>query len=306
MVTFSLCLALLLDRIFGEPKHWHPLVGFGWLAQQIESYLNSAVYGDAQRAVFGATAWCVLVLPLPALLVWTDGTGPILNVLLLYLCLGYRSLQEHGMQVFRPLTDGNILDARKYTGYLVSRDTGALDEPAMARATVESVLENGHDAVVATLFWYCVGGAPFAVAHRLANTLDAMWGYRNAQYKVFGFFSAKMDDLMGWPSAKLTACLYALQGNFWRCVNNAFHQGRQYKSLNGGWVIASGATALNVRLGGASLYFEQKHISPTLGGGKPSTAKDIPRSLALVRKSCFLWLLICAITEGISYAASWW
>ena len=308
MVTISLCLALLLDYVLGEAKRLHPLVGFGWLAQQTETKLNHAVHTPVQQRLRGTLAWCVLVLPLPILLTCSNNNSAslLLHVILVYLCLGYRSLYEHGIQVYRPLINGNLSEARKFTGYLVSRDTQSLDEPAMVRATVESMLENGHDAVIATLFWYCVGGAPLAVAHRLVNTLDAMWGYKNSRYQYFGFFSAKMDDLMGWPSAKLTACLYALQGNVWRSLSNACRQGRQYKSINGGYVMASGATALKIRLGGISTYFDKTYKTPTLGVGKPATVQDIPRSLLLVRNSCFIWLFLCAAIEGACYAASWW
>lgn len=308
LVTFSLCLALLTDRVLGEPKRWHPLVGFGWLAQQIETKLNHAGQTPVQQRLRGTLAWCVLVLPLPILLTCLNNNiaSLLLHVILVYLCLGYRSLYEHGMQVYRPLINGNLSEARKYTGYLVSRDTQSLDEPAMVRATVESMLENGHDAVIATLFWYCVGGAPLAVAHRLVNTLDAMWGYKNSNYQYFGFFSAKMDDFMGWPSAKLTACLYGLQGNVWRSLSNACGQGRQYKSVNGGYVMASGATALKIRLGGISTYFNETHKSSALGLGEPPKVQDIPRSLSLVRNSCLLWLFFCAAIEGAYYAASRW
>ncbi len=106
---------------------------------------------------------------------------------------------------------------------IVSRDPASLD---ITRAATESVLENGNDAVFGALFWFVVAGAPGVVVYRLANTLDAMWSYRNERYVDFGFAAARLDDLLNYVPARLTALTYAILGHTrsaWRCWRAQAH-----------------------------------------------------------------------------------
>lgn len=287
--------ALMLDWTFGEVPKLHPLVGFGNLARQLESRLNHNEASSRNTRIFGATAWMLLVLPLPILLYlflpsqgywWFEALG-------LYFVLGHKSLRQHAMQVYKPLARGDLTAARVYCGYLVSRDTSELSDQEVSRAVTESVLENGHDAVIASLFWFAVGGLPLAVAHRLANTLDAMWGYKTPQYHDFGWFSAKADDLLGWPSAKVTTLLYSLQSKHClTCLVNAYQQGRQYKSLNGGWVMAAGATALRIKLGGSAMYFGKEQSGVALGQGREICKGDMSASCGLVARAAGVFVAL--------------
>ncbi len=288
MTTFSIVIAaLVLDALLGEPRRYHPLVGFGRLAQLVEHRL----YGDS---VWRGSIATLLVLSPPLLLVsWgssTSGAGILLETFLLYLTVGWNSLQQHARHVQEALEAGNLHEARRYAGLMVSRDTAHLDEEGVARATVESVLENGNDALFGTLFWFALAGAPGAVGYRLVNTLDAMWGYRDTRYSRFGRTAARLDDLLNLIPARLTAFGYLLAGEAKRALRCWKKQAPAWKSLNAGVVMAAGAGSLGVRLGGDAWYGGILRPRPPLGEGRRPASGDIERALRLVRDSMFVWL----------------
>lgn len=127
-----------------------------------------------------------------------------------YLALGGRSLAEHAERVAADLAAGDLPAARQHVGWIVSRDTGTLDEASVAKACVETTLENGNDAVFGAIFWFVLFGGAGAVLYRLANTLDAMWGYKTERLLRFGWAAARIDDGLNFLPARLTALSYAL------------------------------------------------------------------------------------------------
>lgn len=298
LLLVSLPLGLLLDRLLGEPCRWHPLVGFGRAAGWLESVLRRGAPGDPLgNRLRGLLAWALLVLPLPlacaallALLPWPAALAG--HALLLWFALGGRSLAEHAEAVAKPLAAGDLDEARRRIAWLVSRDTTLLDADGIARATVETTLENGNDAVFGALFWAALLGGPGALAFRFANTLDAMWGYKDERRLYFGWCAARADDALGLIPARLTALSYALLGPrshgaqalaCWRT------QAPAWSSPNAGPVMAAGAGALGVSLGGAAVYHGAMEQRPLLGCGPAPAAADIGRALALVRRGSMLW-----------------
>lgn len=291
-LALKLALGLLLDRLAGEPpNHLHPLVAFGRWAGGIESLARRHI-GDGIFA--GLVAWCLAVLPWAALALWlrglTDWAHWPVDLALLYFALGARSLHKHAEAVAAPLAAGELDAAREQVSRIVSRDVAALDAEGVARAATESVLENGHDAVFATLFWFCLAGGTGALLARLANTLDAMWGYRTPRYLRFGRIAARGDDALGWIPARLTALTYALLGHTRQALTCWREQAPQWSSPNAGPVMAAGAGALGVRLGGPAPYHGQIEARPALGCGRPADAITIRRATTLVRSSVWLWL----------------
>ena len=290
VVPLTALLAVLLDRLLGEPPRWHPLVGFGWLAQRIEARLFAVC---RLRGVI-AVALLVGGFALAAFLAQRSlgSWAWPLDVALLYLAIGATSLGAHATAVRRVLDIGDLDAARRSVGRMVSRDTANMDETAVVRATLESVLENGCDAVFGALFWFFVAGAPGVVAYRLANTLDAMWGYKTDRYLHFGWAAARLDDLLNGIPARLTALTYALlgrSGTAWRCWRS---QAANWESPNAGPVMAAGAGALTVRLGGPAVYHGRRKSRPPLGEGREPVAADIARAVALVRRGMWLWLVV--------------
>jgi adenosylcobinamide-phosphate synthase len=305
MIALLLAAGVMLDLIFGEVRRWHPLVGFGRMANSIESELNRG----AHKYLTGALAWMVAAIPLVLLAVWLIhigngmhfAIGAAFHAILLYFSLGFRSLRDHAKPIEQALQQNDLPAARKHTARIVSRDTQQANESDLAKAGVESLLENGNDAVFGTLFWFAVAGGPGALLFRLANTLDAMWGYRNSRFLKFGWAAARIDDVLNWIPARLTSLSYALLGNTkqaWHCWRT---QAPQWSSPNAGPVLASGAGALGVRLGGAACYNGVIENRPLLGAGGEATAADIGRAWRLVVGTTLMWISVAAIAAAISW-----
>lgn len=306
LTAISPLLALLLDRLLGEPRRAHPLVWFGNCVSAIEKkYYGESDISFVKRQWRGFFSVCILIIPaviLAAVLANISYVGTIFSIAILYYCLGLQSLHEHARAVAAPLLAGDLDLAREKVGWIVSRDTQKMDDVQITRATIESVLENGNDAVFATLFWFFLFGAPGAVLLRTANTLDAMWGYKTEQYLHFGRFAAKLDDALNWIPARLTAITFALLGN----TQHAFHcwktQARFCSSANGGPVMTSGAGSLQITLGGGAVYHGEWEEKIIMGEGAEPKAYDIERALQLVRNSAWLWVVVYALIGIIFYA----
>ncbi len=278
--------ALLTDRLLGEPARFHPLSGFGNLAKFVEARLYR------KSRIFGALSLLIVVLPFVALAWTVDAAGlpgAIVSVLVLYFAIAPRSLIEHARRVADDFARGDLIAARLSAGRMVSRDTVALDEAGVARAAVESVLENGNDAIFGALFWFAVAGLPGVLLYRLCNTLDAMWGYRNQRYNEFGWAAARLDDLLNYIPARLTALSYSLVGDAGSALKCWRAQAPLWDSPNAGPVMAAGAGALRIRLGGAASYGGTQEPRPVLGCGEDATRADIERAVRLVQRTLWLW-----------------
>lgn len=289
--------AVLLDRAFGEVSRWHPLVGFGHLAAWLEGKMNR------NSLLTGSLAWLLAVGPWVALAFALRPLAPFaVDVVLLYFALGAQSLGEHAEAIVAPLQAGDLPAARQRVGWIVSRETAALDESGVAKAACESLLENGNDAIFGALFWFALLGGPGALLFRLANTLDAMWGYRTTRYNLFGRCAARLDDALNYIPARLTALSYALLGKTRLALACWRSQAPGWDSPNAGPVMAAGAGSLGIALGGAAVYHGELEIRPPLGAGPAPVASDLRRAISLVKNSLWLWLTVLFIITGALHA----
>ena len=305
MTALVIGLAALLDRLLGEPRRWHPLVGFGRLANRLEARCNANVSGRLAGVMalsFAVAPFVLIAFAIEYLLRDHALALGLVSTLLVYLAIGWQSLLQHAQAVSQPLARGDIDGARSAVAMLVSRDTATMTPPQVAAAATESVLENGADGALSAIFWYCLAGLPGLVAYRLVNTLDAMWGYRNARYADFGWASARCDDLLNLAPARLTALSYALLGHTRLALRCWRAQAASWKSPNAGPVMAAGAGAINTSLGGSAVYDGQLQQRPPLGpqatdacaAATPSAA-TIEAAGRLVSQSILLWWLLIAL-----------
>lgn len=287
------------DSLLGDPRRLHPVAGFGTVAARLEraTYADSRVRGAGYTLLLvgGATA-----LGLPVCRLRSPLLRAAVTALATWAVVGGRSLDREAAAVGRllPADDpsagdppaGDLSAARQRLTHLVGRDTSVLDGPGIARAVVESVAENSADAVVAPLLWGAVAGVPGLVGYRAANTLDAMVGHRSARYERFGWASARLDDLLNLPAARLAGLLTAVvaPGRSAAVVRTWRRDAAAHPSPNAGVVEAAFAGALDLTLGGANVYgtgpdrwVEQR---ARLGDGPAPAPPDIARARRLARR----------------------
>ncbi|MFD3463301.1 cobalamin biosynthesis protein [Nocardia fluminea] len=281
----GLVLGFVLDRVFGDPRRWHPVAGFGTAAAALEA----ETYADDRRAGVVHEAIAVgSVVGIGALVMRRRGAGGavLLTALATWTALGGRSLVRAGHAMADRLDADDLAGARELLPSLCGRDPSVLDAEGLARAALESIAENTSDAAVAPLLWGAVAGVPGVLGYRAVNTLDAMIGYRNERYERFGWAAARTDDVANLVPARvtgvLTAVLAPLVGGTAGAALRAWRRDAgSHPSPNAGVVEASMAGALGVRLGGRTQYRHGIELRPGLGDGPAPTAGDLRRAVRM-------------------------
>ncbi|MDO5705441.1 MAG: adenosylcobinamide-phosphate synthase CbiB [Paracoccus sp. (in: a-proteobacteria)] len=302
MTALLAAIALMLDAVIGWPdpvfrRIGHPVTWLGALVDLLDRRWNR---GGA-RAARGIAASLVVIAAavLPALvLVWL--LGPV-AVLLGWPLIAARSLWLHVAAVARPLAAGRLNDARQATAMIVGRDVSQAEAPALSRAALESLAENASDGVVAPVFWLAVAGLPGIAAYKAINTLDSMIGHRTPRHDEFGRFAARLDDVVNWIPARLTALLIALAaagraGAAWACARR---DAKRHRSPNAGWPESAMAGALNVRLSGPRVYADRISEEPWLNRTAPDPdAESLWQGLRIYRRAMAI-LAAALVVVGI-------
>ncbi|MER5553842.1 cobalamin biosynthesis protein [Streptomyces sp. NPDC002793] len=296
--AYGAAAGLIGDLLFGDPRRGHPVAAFGRAAAGAESRLwrdhrgwgalHTLVCAGGATAAAALAARAVRNRPAAAVALTAAATWSV---------VGGTSLGREARAVGGALAAGDVELARERLPHLCGRDPQALDGQQIARAVVESVAENTSDAVVGALVWGALGGVPGLVAFRAVNTLDAMVGHKSPRYRRYGWASARLDDVAGWPGARLTALLAVAAGGRPREAVRAWRaDAGRHPSPNAGPVEASFAGALGVRLGGTLAYGGRIEHRPVLNGGAGRDVRvtDIERAVRLSRRVSVLALVVCA------------
>lgn len=300
-------LALLLDLLIGDPG-WlpHPVVAIGRLIDILDrklrrNWLNERLAGMlllAAVVVSAAGATWILLRSLTALL---PLAGWIAAIIVSSTCLAARSLHKESARVASALLAGDLPAARRYLGLIVGRDTDRLEEPDIWRAVVETVAENTSDGIIAPLFWLTVGGPVTAMAYKAVSTLDSMVGYRNRRYLHLGWASARMDDLLNFIPARLSALLLVIAAPLAGCSASAaaritLRDRLKHPSPNSGHPEAAAAGALGVRLGGAASYSGIPSWKEYIGDQlQPLDGRAYRGMIKLMYISTLLMAVVCMI-----------
>ncbi|MET9272512.1 cobalamin biosynthesis protein [Kribbella sp. NPDC003557] len=284
--ALGLVLGFAADRLFGDPRRYHPVAGFGRAAARVEKQL----YGDSRRRGTGYTAVLVggtAVLGLAVERVTRN--HPILHTAATaaatWTVLGARSLEREAETMAGLLEEKDIPGARDRLSHLCARDATDLEADELARATVESIAENTSDACVAPLLWGGVLGIPGLLGYRAVNTLDAMVGYKSPKYLNFGWASARLDDVLNLVPARVCAALTGLAaGRVDDTVRVWRRDAAKHPSPNAGPVEAAFAGALGLTLGGTNSYGSYAEDRGTLGDGPAPAVADVRRTADLARR----------------------
>jgi adenosylcobinamide-phosphate synthase len=287
-------LALLIERVAGYPPGLfrlvgHPVTWMGALIGWLEARLNR---GEGRR-LKGVVMLVLLLgtcLAVSLLIVAATRRVPFGWVAEAMLASSLLAQKELGRAVKR-VADKlglSLPSGREAVSHIVGRDPEALDESGVAGAAIESLAESTSDGVVAPLFWLFVGGLPGIALYKAINTADSMVGHRDARYAQFGWASARLDDLVNWIPARLTALLVAGASFLTRRTDpeaawsTALRDARKHASPNAGWPEAAFAGALGIALGGPRAYGGETHELPRFGDGRATlTASDILSALVL-------------------------
>ncbi|MGW6541814.1 cobalamin biosynthesis protein [Streptomyces massasporeus] len=295
--AYGAAAGLIGDLLLGDPRRGHPVAAFGRAAGAVERVLwrDHRGWGALHTAVCAGGA--VALGSVAARVVRPSAVASVaLTGVATWAVVGGTSLAREARTIGRALEAGDVEAARARLPHLCGRDPQALDTDGMARAVVESVAENTSDAVVGALVWGAVGGVPGLLGFRAVNTLDAMVGHKSARHRRYGWASARLDDLAGWPGARLTAVLATLAGPDPRGAVRAWRDdAAQHPSPNAGPVEASFAGALGVRLGGTLSYGGRVEHRPVLNTrGRAVGTHDVERAVRLSKRVTWLALGVCA------------
>ncbi|WP_295732002.1 adenosylcobinamide-phosphate synthase CbiB [uncultured Bartonella sp.] len=311
-LCFTLLLALLIDRSIGDPdwiwrKVPHPVAIFGAGIKWFEKRFNRKSMSSRRRKWYGLSALLILLLAtfiigffIHMLLLQLGLAGIIIEALVASILLAQKSLVDHVGKVEKAFKQGSLVEARGAVSLIVGRETKNLDESAVCRAAIESLAENSSDGVVAPVFWYLILGLPGLFCYKLVNTADSMIGYKNERFKDFGWASARLDDVVNFIPARLTAFIVILTCRLFinrnaaeKALEVVKKDARHHHSPNAGFPECAFAGALDVKLLGPRIYSGEAVDEPFQNGsGKMAGPDDIDRAIRLFNRSMDVLFLV--------------
>lgn len=317
-MKWSLCALILgfaIDLILGDPHSIpHPVVLIGKLISALEK-LFRRIFPKTKRGenIAGGVLWLIVVAAstaLPAILLGLcHWISPWLRLtvesIMCWQIMATKSLRDESMKVYHALKTGDIERSRYAVSMIVGRDTKCLDDAGVTRAAVETVAENTSDGVVAPLLFLAIGGAPLGFLYKAVNTMDSMLGYVEMPYKNIGMVSAKMDDVMNYLPARMSALLMLAAGAFLKLdVEQGWYIFKRdrynHASPNSAQTESVCAGLMGLRLAGNAWYHGVLHKKPYIGDEKrPICHEDIPLAGRLLYATAFLSLILFAAVKGL-------
>ena len=308
---YAILIGFIIDCILGDPNNMlHPIRILGYINNiGIKIYDKLKIKTPKLQFIYGLFMNIIIL----ALVFFTNlflvyifykinfYLGIIFEVIMCYFIIAPKCLYVESMKIYRQLKNNNIKDARLYLSYIVGRDTENLEEEKIVKATVETISENLSDGVIAPLIFLAIGGVPLGMVYKAINTLDSMVGYKNEKFIYFGKFSAKLDDVVNFIPARISAILmifatFLARLNTKNAIKIYLRDRYNHLSPNSAHTEAVCAGALNIQLGGKSTYNGKVVEKKTIGdNNRKANINDIVITNKLMYISTLIFIIILLI-----------
>ena len=299
----TIIFAIVLDALLGEPRWlWsrvpHPAVLIGNIISIFSEWMNHAPYKKS-KGVLLVTGLVFLGSGIGLLI---SGLGSVFELLVVAILLAHRSLVEHVADVAQSLRM-SLFSGQRSVGMIVGRDTDKMDATQVSRAAIESMAENFSDGFVAPVFWFIIAGLPGIIVYKVINTADSMIGYKNDHYVDFGWAAARLDDLINFIPARLSALsIWVITGCKvkWKIIAK---DAKLHRSPNAGWPESAMAYALDLSLSGPRSYEGQMQDFPWVNaiGQKNIGPSEIDIAVRVLWKT---WFGVLALITTLTIASN--
>lgn len=313
-------LGFLLDLLLGDP-YWlpHPIRFIGSLIAKVEKYFLENKKDRNEKKELRQGIYMVIIILFTTMAVAAmilclayyinSYLGIAVETIMTYQILAVKCLKVESMKVYHCLQDKALQEARKAVSMIVGRDTDSLDERGVAKAAIETVAENTSDGVIAPMLYTALGGPILGFLYKAVNTMDSMIGYKNEKYRYFGRTAAKLDDVVNFLPARISAYLMI----FASCLGGRCFSGkraydiykrdnRNHASPNSAQTESVCAGALGIRLAGDASYFGKIVKKPYIGDNVRAVEyEDIKRVNRLMYLTAWLSEIICLLTLLLVY-----
>lgn len=313
---FAFIAGFVLDLLIGDPHFIpHPVRLIGSLISSLDKRLNcDAGYNISEKklnlikykrgmllaftVIFATFAMSVIIIV--AAYSINLYAGIIAEAVMTWQILATKCLRVESMRVYDALRTDGVDAGRRAVSMIVGRDTSVLDVAGVTRAAVETIAENTSDGVIAPMLYTAIGGPVLGFVYKAVNTMDSMLGYKNDKYMYFGRFAARLDDVVNFIPARISAYLM---------IAAAFIGGRQFDGKNAYRIFKRDrfnhaspnsaqtesvcAGALRVQLAGDAVYFGKLVKKKYIGDGlREIEYEDIKRANRLMYITAFLCELL--------------
>ena len=309
----ALVMGYILDLIFGDP-YWmpHPVRFIGNLISILEKVIRRFMPKTKRGEYIGGIILTVMVvsismvIPLVIILMAKSINTYLALTVETFMCyqiLATKSLKVESMKVYDELAKNDLPSARKAVSMIVGRDTKDLTFSGVAKAAVETVAENTSDGIIAPMIFIAIGGAPMGFFYKAINTMDSMVGYKNEKYMNFGRFAAKLDDVVNYLPARISAYQMILSSFFLKYdYKNAFKIYKRdrynHASPNSAQTESVCAGALDVQLAGNAYYFGKLYEKPTIGDDiREINYDDIKKANRLLYCTSIISIVIISVIK---------